>query len=417
MDVRSGEAVVVAEPGDDRSGRAPSRWTRPLALLLFVITCALILEVCARIDDWVTFGAPLLDQYDHTRLLANDDDGVMHNVPGARFKKWRINRLGFRGPEVSLPKPPGACRIVCFGSSETFGLFEPEGGEWPSVLGGLLSDMPGVQVINSSVVGLTGSQRLTYFDRYVMRVEPDVVILYVAFLEYPRLSSHAPEEKAASAERAGARPAAPRPPIRLGAVIDNIRVLPKLRLAIKSSLPPALASAISTEVTRLQLRTRERQVLGGAAPLERVNTQDLDAFERDLEDSVVGIRRRGIAVVLTTYPTLLNGKNQFLYEHVLLDFRRVLPVLSRRGIVDAADLFNDRIRRVARRLDVPLVDNDALIPKTTEYFGDNVHYTEKGAELVARNFYRFFKASETCRVGQSITSSLSALSPGQAQSR
>ena len=82
-------------------------------------------------------------------------------------------------------------------------------------------------------------------------------------------------------------------------------------------------------------------MLGGAAPLERVNAEDLDAFERDLEDSVVGIRRRGVAVVLTTYPTLVNAKNQFLYEQVLLDFRRVLPVLSRRGIVDAADLFNE----------------------------------------------------------------------------
>jgi lysophospholipase L1-like esterase len=392
MNVMSGQAVVVAEPGDDRSVRALSRWTRPLNLLLFVITCALILEVCARVDDWVTFGAPLLERYDHNRLLANDDDGVQHNVPGARFQKWRINRLGFRGPEVSVPKPPGTSRIMCFGSSETFGLYEPDGRDWPSVLGGLLSDAPGIEVINSSVVGLTGSKRLAYFDRYVMPAEPDVVILYVAFLEYPKLAPRAREERAASAKGAGTRPATPRPPIRAGAIIDNIRVLPKLRLAIKKSLPPKIAKAISTEVTRLQLRRRERQVLGDAAPLERVNPEDLDAFERDLEDSVVGIRRRGIAVVLTTYPTLLNGKNQFLHEQVLLDFRRVLPVLSRQGIVDAADLFNDRIRRVARRLDVPLVDNDALIPKTTEYFGDNVHYTEKGAELVARNFHSFFKA-------------------------
>jgi lysophospholipase L1-like esterase len=393
MNVMRGQAVVVEEPGDDSSVRALSRWTRPLNLLLFAITCALILEVCARIDDWVTFGAPLLERYDHSRLLASDDDGVLHNVPGARFQKWRINRLGFRGPEVSLPKPPGISRIICFGSSETFGLHEPEGKDWPSVLSGLLSDAPGVEVINSSVVGLTGSQRLTYFDRYVMPVEPDVVILYVAFLEYPRLGPGARERKVAPTERARTPPAAPRRPIRASAIIDNIRVLPKLRLAIKRSLPPALAQAISTEVTRLQLRRRERQVLGGAAPLERVNAEDLDAFERDLEDTVVGIRQRGVAVVLTTYPTLLNGKNQFLYEHVLLDFRRVLPVLSRRGVVEAADLFNDRIRRVADRLDVPLVDNDALIPKTTEYFGDNVHYTEKGAELVARNFHSFFKAS------------------------
>jgi lysophospholipase L1-like esterase len=31
------------------------------------------------------------------------------------------------------------------------------------------------------------------------------------------------------------------------------------------------------------------------------------------------------------------------------------------------------------------IDNDHLIPKTLEYFGDNFHFTDKGAELIAKN--------------------------------
>jgi hypothetical protein len=46
-----------------------------------------------------------------------------HGRPNAQYLKWKLNSLGFRGPELD----PGATRILCVGSSETFGQYESEG--------------------------------------------------------------------------------------------------------------------------------------------------------------------------------------------------------------------------------------------------------------------------------------------------
>jgi hypothetical protein len=40
---------------------------------------------------------------------------------------------------------------------------------------------------------------------------------------------------------------------------------------------------------------------------------------------------------------------------------------------------------VARELGVALADVEEAMPKTSEYFADYVHYTDRGAELVAEH--------------------------------
>ena len=62
-------------------------------------------------------------------LFEDDSDGVRHNIPNAKYKKWEINSLGFRGKEFNFEKKAGQVRIVCFGASETFGVFENNGKE------------------------------------------------------------------------------------------------------------------------------------------------------------------------------------------------------------------------------------------------------------------------------------------------
>ena len=88
-------------------------------------------------------------------LVEVDSHGIPHNIPSARYGKWEINSLGFRGKEVNLEKKEGQIRILCFGVSETFGFYESKDKEWPSQLGEILSNkFPGAEVINASVVGL-----------------------------------------------------------------------------------------------------------------------------------------------------------------------------------------------------------------------------------------------------------------------
>lgn len=55
--------------------------------------------------------------------------------------------------------------------------------------------------------------------------------------------------------------------------------------------------------------------------------------------------------------------------------------------MDASQKSNDTVRRIAKEQDLIFIDNDHMIPKTLEYFSDDFHYTDKGAEFIAKNFY------------------------------
>ena len=96
---------------------------KPLKSLLRVVASIIVfisvLEMCSRVDDFVTYGAPVWSFYSSEGLLTRDQIGRRGN-PGARYKKWQMNSLGYRGPEIRS----GTIRIVCFGASETFGLYE-----------------------------------------------------------------------------------------------------------------------------------------------------------------------------------------------------------------------------------------------------------------------------------------------------
>ncbi len=158
-------------------------------------------------------------------LFEEDSDGIHHNIPNAKYEKWEINSLGFRGKEIDLEKKEGQIRIACFGVSETFGVYESKDKEWPSQL-------------------------------------------------------------------------------------------------------------------------------------------------------------------LSTYPALITSLTRDIDEDILLLTRLLFCIeLSEHGIMDASRKSNDTVRRIAKEQDLILVDNDRLIPKTLEYFVDSFHYTDKGAEFIARNFY------------------------------
>ena len=103
---------------------------KPLFIFLRSVACVVIiifvLELCARTDDALTFGAPFWGTYNDQVLYTIDQIGKW-GKPGARYERWQLNSLGYRGPELSL----GTIRIVCFGASETFGLYEDPNEEYP----------------------------------------------------------------------------------------------------------------------------------------------------------------------------------------------------------------------------------------------------------------------------------------------
>lgn len=102
--------------------------------------------------------------------------------PNRRGRFFRTNALGFRGPEVAQPKPPGRVRIVVLGGSVAWGLGATADDR--TVAGRLEAHLrqqrPGldVEVVNAGQVGFVSGQELILYHRLVAGLSPDLVLLF-----------------------------------------------------------------------------------------------------------------------------------------------------------------------------------------------------------------------------------------------
>lgn len=336
------------------------RAARLLRAGLHLVVAAVVLEGAARLDDRLRWGAPLRGRYDPEILREVDPAGYPRNVPGARFEKWRIDGHGFRGGEVAPQKPAGTVRIACLGQSETFGLYETEGGEWPARLQARLGAT--AEVVNASVVGLGRAGRAAYLDARVLPLRPDVVVLYVNVLAE---LSPAPAPAGFAPEPAGA----------------HLRLLAKARVAAQGVLPDGLRRRL--RAWRLARQLRAVEATAGQPPADAVPDAVVAAFEAHLAALVDTVRARGGAPMLVTYPVLGDAPDPGAFHLELADERQWHPQWSERGLVAGTRDLNEAVRRLGRARSIPVVDVAATMPRTLEYFADAVHYTDRGAAFVA----------------------------------
>jgi len=357
--------------------------------LLFIIT----IEVCARIDDKIRYRAPFFGDYSSALLRTKDPEGINCNVPNSRFEKWKINRFGFPGEDITSTKPKGMIRIICMGTSETFGLYESPRQEWPNQLKNMLKEDNHFEVINTSVVGLPLKKYHRYIEKYVLKLTPDMIILFINPFDY-----------AVGTEKFAKRQNISQKEIKEGLrrkisdfkkIISNIRILPKLKQVFKKVIPNQVLRRYQIWDLKRQLNDLERRRLDGSKPINAISNESLEGFRNDLEELIQFLRHQKIEVILGSYPVMISPENLDKHLEIFLDHRRFYVELSLQGIIDASVKFNEVIESVADEYLIGFIDNNAAISKNTEYFADNVHYTDEGARLVALNFATYIKKQLT----------------------
>jgi hypothetical protein len=60
-----------------------------------------------------------------------------------------------------------------------------------------------------------------------------------------------------------------------------------------------------------------------------------------------------------------------------------MPYLSIEGILDAYDVYNRVIRRVAERRGAVLIETSDAIPPDSTHYADSVHFTDAGSRSMA----------------------------------
>lgn len=159
---------------------AASRKRRLAAILVLVLVLLSALElVKRRFDPYLSRERGMQNPFwqEHpTRghSLKPGDYGSIWGVP------FHINRLGFRGPEISREKPKGVFRVLCLGDSITMGAALPEDVLYPAALQKILSaryPSRKFEVINAGVSGYMIEQELLLLKDEGFLLSPDLVVL------------------------------------------------------------------------------------------------------------------------------------------------------------------------------------------------------------------------------------------------
>jgi hypothetical protein len=160
------------------SSHSPSSSGRANVLLLLITLVVLVLaaEITLRIVYHPEFLGTVI-QYDPLLGWSLAPNASLVSVDEQRDFRYRIdiNSLGLRDRELPLVKPRGQRRVAVLGDSFVFGVGVEIGERFSDVLDRSLPD--DVEVINAGVPGWGTDQEMLFYESFVRKLAPDVVVL------------------------------------------------------------------------------------------------------------------------------------------------------------------------------------------------------------------------------------------------
>lgn len=339
-------------------------------VLTLTAVFALAMEISCRLDDYVRFGTPIFSRVESESDLLVRDAAGEHGRPYARYGKWVINNVGMRGPNVDPVKPPGTLRVVTAGASETFGLYESPGHEFPRQLEDTLRARGDsrVEVLNAAIFGMSLPTLEQDLRLRVRALHPDVVVLYPTPVQYLNEEMPTPAEPDSAATG--------RLPFR-----DALypRALERLRQQAKALLPDWLATSLRRDDIERDARDHPAGWRFTTVPEDR-----LAAYDADLRRTIGTIHAIGAVPVIAIHANafddggpvnealLVSWENQYhrATGDALIAFDAAAARVTIRAARDSNVTFVD-LRRIGERVHAAPV------------FADYGHFTDAGAAAVA----------------------------------
>jgi hypothetical protein len=324
------------------------------------LVALLTFEGCARLDDHLRQGAPLWGPYSINTLFSASPLG-REGRPNASFGKWRLNSLGYRGPDIA----PGRTNIVVAGASETFGIYESPDHEYPRLLQRRLDEWQPERfnVVNAAIPGMRIG-RVDYLSNAMTLVGARYVVLYPTPANYI----------GATTPYCG-RPTSP-VPVQLG-VSDHVRLVGRLETLFKANAPDFVMNSLRKFY--VDVASREVPVA------EDVSAASVDAFREDLRCAIRTIEANGAIPILLTHATYFGPVATARAEDraMLVAWRRFYPDIREEGLLRLGLRANEVIRAIGRETGTEVIDAARGVPPGPGHFADFVHFTDQGAAVMA----------------------------------
>lgn len=336
-------------------------------------------ELATRFDDWSRYGTPFSSHATDVGDLIVRDAMGLHARPNGVFKYFRIDSLGFRGPNRSRDVLGARPIVVTTGASETFGLYEEADHEWPRRLEAHLASLASPAaawrdsaiVLNAAFAGMSLPTVAQDIRNRLSQLHPRVVVYYPTPAQY--LFQTLPVA-AAPLEEVGQTAKASRP---------RLRIVQRLRDALKQLAPEALLDRLR----RWQASAARNAILATESgfDFDAESGARLDAFESGLRSLVGDVRRIGAKPVLVVHSHRFTDTTSRVEQRWLTAWAKFYPLVSGAQLITFDSLAAERTRRVALDSAVVVVDpRPALRAIGPSAFADHTHFSDNGADVVAR---------------------------------
>lgn len=293
-------------------------------------------------------------------------------VPIANFSSGRIsiNSLGFRGPDIAVPKPPGTVRLAFLGASTTW-CGEVSGNDyvWPKLVTDALGQAAaGVRLdyVNAGVPGLTMESLLKNLEHRVAPLQPDVIVIYEA------ASNFSGEMRELAAQRGIIREA-----------------------KMQELSWPSRYSVLWNLVEKNLLIRRAQQIATDSQGRLEADPLTLgEEYRQSLTQVVRAAQQHSKLVVVATFSTQLRreqppeqrmraAESAFFY----------MPFVTPQLLIDGYARYNQVAREVAIETNALLIGGENDIPGDAIHFTDTVHFSDAGSKAMAQRIQRGLSAS------------------------
>ena len=275
-----------------------------------------------------------------------------------------------RLPDSSRTAAPGRSVLMCLGGSTTQ-FKDPDGRDWPSRVEAALRrryENEKIDVLNMGMMWYTSLHSLMNYAVNLRSARPRAVLVMHAINDLLQNADFSYFSRGPFREDYG----------HFYGPLKN--------LVSRRSLPETILEMLGDFWYAKPRQVIDQTDFPGLVPFKRNINSLIDLAETD-----------GTRVVLMTQPYLL--KDHFAAEEKAA-FHMVNTEAIGKGkrwsvatAVRGMKAYNDALREIARQRDVPLIDLEPHIPKTLEYFSDEVHYRQKTFDIIG-----FYVAEELIRL-------------------
>jgi lysophospholipase L1-like esterase len=311
-------------------------------------------------------------------LIPNQDIKMNINLTGVSpVVHYSTNKWGFRGDEIPSDIDEYYF-ILAIGGSTTECFVLDDKKTWPYLLQQFLKNSSNEKIIvqNGGLAGHTTRGHLLMMKHVVPKVKPDALIFLVGVNDLTLSLTGGPY------------------------LYENTSKDYKLFVNYRSyQILSSWKKALTGEVIwgKAPYKDIEFKKLTKPEPEFSSDYQDeltsLPEFEKNIKEIIKIGRQYNIRMIFFTQPTLFEDTGYWSNVESRTAWAKSKYYISAKTYARMLDKFNKKLLKICDEEQVECSDLASRIPRSREYFYDDVHFTEKGSLLMAEEIYKYISTN------------------------